>query len=64
MNQQDKEEFLGTLYYFWTEKGHTGFTDFSVEKLREADPVLADAYERMTLATETFNRLLKQKEES
>lgn len=64
MNWQDKEEFLGTLTYFWQEKGHVGFTGFSIEKLREADPVLADAYERMDSATETFSRLLKEKEQS
>lgn len=56
----EDEQFISDLNYFWFEKGHTGFSNFSVERLREIDPTLADAYERMTSAQDTFNRLLKR----
>lgn len=59
MTEAEKEQFLSDVHYFWHEKGDVErLSDFSIEKLREADPVLADAYERLKSAEETFNRLL------
>ena len=62
MNDEEKREFLSTLQYFWFEKDSVGFSNFSIERLRQIDPVLADAYERMTIATETFNRLISEEQ--
>ena len=59
MTAEEKEEFLSDVRYFWQEKGDVRrLSGFSIEKLREADPVIADAFERLELATETFNRLI------
>lgn len=59
MNDEDKAEFLSNCKYFYLEKGEMErYVDFSMEKLEEADPVLASAYKQLKLAEETFGRLL------
>jgi hypothetical protein len=59
MSNEENEQFLTDVRYFWFEKGDVErFTGFSMERFREADPVLATAYEQMKLSIETFNRLL------
>lgn len=51
---------MSDIYYFWFEKGDIErYIGYSLEKLREADPILADAYEDYKRATEIFSRLLK-----
>lgn len=59
MTDEEKAEYISSIQYFWNEKGSIErFCDYSPEKLREASPVIADAYERVKIATETLNRLL------
>lgn len=59
MSEEERAEFLGNIYYFWSEKGDIErFVGYTPEKLIEADPVLASAYEQYKLAEQTINRLL------
>lgn len=59
MSEEEKFQFLSNCRYFYFEKGEMErYCDFSMEKLREADPVLADAYESLKLAEERFSRLI------
>lgn len=58
MSNDEKHRFLSDIQYFWQEKGDIErYVGFSMEKLKEADPVLASAYERLKLSEETFTRL-------
>jgi len=60
MNEEDKAQFISDIKYFWNEKGDIErYVGYTPEKLREADPVLADAYERYRSAELTLNRLLE-----
>lgn len=62
MSEEEKEAFLDNVYYFWFEKGDCErLVGFSIEKLKEADPVLGEAYEKMRIADKTFSRLLKER---
>lgn len=59
MTEEEKAEFLSNIAYFWHEKGDMErYTGFSMEKLREAAPALADAYERYKSADETLNIMI------
>lgn len=59
MTTEEKQEFIYNCYYFYREKGEMErYVDFSMEKLEEADPVLANAYKQLKLAEETFRRLM------
>lgn len=59
MSGEEKLEYISNISYFWKEKGDIErFCDYSPEKLREASPIIADAYERYQLAVETLDRLL------
>lgn len=59
MTEEEKAEFLSQCRYFYREKGEMErYCDFSLEKLEEADPVLASAYKQLTLAEETFRRVM------
>lgn len=59
MTEEEKAEFLSQCRYFYMEKGEMErYCDFSLEKLEEADPVLASAYKQLTLAEETFRRVM------
>lgn len=59
MTDEQKLEYISNIRYFWREKGDIErFADYNIDKLREADPTIADAYERYISATETINRLL------
>lgn len=59
MSDEEKFQFLSNCRYFYFEKGEMErYIDFSIERLREADPVLADAYESLKLAEERFSRLI------
>lgn len=63
MTEEEKIRFLENVHYFWFEKGDLErLSGFTIEKLREADPVLALVYERLQVATQTFNRLLRNGE--
>lgn len=60
MSEEDKAQYISDLKYFWNEKGDIErFVGYSPEKLREVDPVLADAYERYQSAEKTLSRLLE-----
>lgn len=59
MNDQEKQEYLSQIRYFYHEKGEIErFADFSIEKLEAADPILAGAYKQFIVAQATFTRLL------
>lgn len=59
MSEEERSEFIADIFYFWTEKGDIErFGGYSPEKLREADPVVANAYEQYKMALETFSRLM------
>lgn len=59
MSEEEKQQFLSDCRYFYNEKGEMErYVDFSMEKLEEADPVLASAYKQLKLAEETFGRLI------
>ena len=59
MNDEDKAEFLSNCKYFYLEKGEMErYVDLSMEKLEEADPVLASAYKQLKLAEETLRRVM------
>lgn len=59
MDDEQKEEFIASIKYFWNEKGDIDYYAFyTPEKLREADPVLAEAYERYKNSKELIDRLL------
>lgn len=59
MTQEEKIDYISDCRYFYREKGEMErFVDFSIEKLEEADPVLASAYKQLKLAEETFGRLI------
>jgi len=61
MTREEKRAFLSSIQYFWEERGDIErYADYSPEKLREADPVLADAYERYKIAEQTLTRLVKE----
>jgi hypothetical protein len=61
MSDQEQAEFLSNCKYFYREKGEMErYADFSIEKLEEADPVLAHAYKQLKLAQETFKRLMEE----
>ena len=61
MSDEEKFQFLSNCRYFYFEKGEMErYIDFSIERLREADPVLADAYESLKLAEERFIRLMNE----
>ena len=61
MSEEEKAEFLGNISYFWHEKGDMErYIGFSIEKLREASPMLADAYERYQSAEATLNLMIEQ----
>lgn len=61
MSDEEKLEFISDCRYFYFEKGEMErYCDFSIERLREADPVLADAYESLKLAEERFSRLMNE----
>lgn len=60
MTDEEKITYISNIKYFWSEKGDIErYVDYSPEKLREADPLIANAYEQLRLAEATFNRLLK-----
>lgn len=60
MSQEEKEELLSNVKYYWQYRGRIGgFSGYSIEKLKEADPVLADAVERHEIATQMIDRLLE-----
>jgi hypothetical protein len=59
MTEEEKQKFLSDCRYFYREKGEMErLIGFSMEKLEEADPVLASAYKQLKLAEETFGRLI------
>lgn len=59
MSEEQKAQFLSDCRYFYNEKGEMErYSGFSMEKLEEADPVLASAYKQLKLAEETFGRLI------
>lgn len=59
MTEEEKKEFIFNVKYFWNEKGDIErLIGFTIEKLEEADPVIASAYKQHLLAEETLNRLL------
>ncbi len=59
MSEEEKKEFISNVKYFWNEKGGMErLSGFTIEKLEEADPVIANAYKQHKLAEETLNRLL------
>lgn len=59
MSEEEKLEFIGNVKYFWNEKGDLDrLSGFTIEKLEEADPVVASAYKQYLLAEQTLNRLL------
>lgn len=59
MNEEEKAEFISNIVYYWSEKGNIEkYCDYSPERLREADPLLASAYEQMKIAKEIFSRLI------
>lgn len=59
MSEDEKKEFISNVKYFWNEKGGMErLSGFSIERLEEADPVIANAYKQYLLAEETLNRLL------
>jgi hypothetical protein len=63
MSEEEKARFLSNIKYYWQEKGDIErYSDYTPEALREADPVLASAYENYKIATETINRLLDWRE--
>lgn len=60
MSEEDKARFVSDCKYFWNEKGDMErYIDFSIEKLREADPALAFVYEQYKNAEEALNRLMR-----
>lgn len=60
MSEEDKAQFISDVKYFWNEKGDvTRFAGYTPEKMREADPVIADAIERYESAEKTLSRLLE-----
>lgn len=64
MSEEEKLEFISNIKYYWNEKGDIErYRDFSIDKLKEASTVLADAYERYKSATDTLHRLLSYDEE-
>lgn len=59
MTEEEKAEFISQCKYFWREKGEMErYVDFSLEKLREADPALAFIYHQYKNAEETLNRMM------
>jgi hypothetical protein len=59
MSEEEKLDYISNIIYFWKEKGDIErFIGYSPDKLREADPVLANAYEQYRLAEEAFTRLV------
>jgi len=59
MTEDEKKDFLSNCRYFYFGDGDMErLIGFSMEKLEEADPVLASAYRNLKLAEETFGRLL------
>jgi len=59
MSEEEREEFLWNCKYFYNEKGEMErYCDFSMDRLEQADPVLASAYKQLKLAEETFGRLI------
>lgn len=60
MSEEDKLIFISNCKYFYYEKGEMErYVDFSMEKLEEADPILANAYQQLKLMQETFERLME-----
>lgn len=58
MKEEDKD-YLNQIRYFWQEKGdYKRYCNFDLNKVREIDPVLAQAMVNYELAVETLNRLL------
>ena len=63
MSEGERLEFLFSCRYFYLEKGEMErYCDFSMEKLEEADPVLASAYKQLKIAEETFRRVMSHGE--
>lgn len=61
MSKEEKQAFMSSIEYFWTEYGDIErFSDYSPEKLREVDPVIANAYEQYKLAKQILDRLVKE----
>lgn len=59
MTEEEKKEYISNIKYFWNEKGDIErFVNYSMEKLEEADPVIANAYKQYLLAEKTLNKLL------
>lgn len=59
MNEDERVEFLSQCKWFYQERGDMGrYSDFRIEKLREADPALAHAYENYKASEEIFERML------
>ena len=59
MDEEEKARFISDIKYFWNEKGDLErYSEYSPEKLREADPVIANVYEQYKAANETLERLL------
>ena len=60
MSSEEKEEFLSNCRYFYYEKGEMErYVEFSMEKLEEADPVLANAYRQFKLFQNNLERLMR-----
>jgi hypothetical protein len=60
MTDEEKAYFVSQCKYFWNEKGEMErYVDFSIEKLREADPALAFVYEQYKNAETALTRLLE-----
>lgn len=60
MNDEEKAQFISDIKYFWNEKGDVKrYIDYTPEKMREADPVIADAIERYESAEKTLSKLLE-----
>ena len=59
MTEEEKAEFLSNVSYFWHEKGEIErYSGFSIEKLKEAAPELATAYELQQNATKVFESVM------
>lgn len=59
MTDEEKAQFISDCKYFWNEKGDMErLSDFTIEKLEEADPAIAYVYKQYKASEQALSRLM------
>ena len=61
MGREEKEDFLGMVKYFWTEKrDFERWVDWDIEKAKEYCPEMLKAWEDFKISEKILNAVINQ----